>query len=291
MFQRVRKHLTPSTAIAFLALVFALTGGAFAASSHGGGAGVKASAAVAPAAIAVEAKARVKAKAGPRGPAGPRGATGAAGPAGAQGAAGAQGPAGARGEAGSQGPEGKQGEPGVKGEQGAPGTTGFTETLPSGKTLKGNWSLIGTASAAGAHFGTGVSFGIPLKEAPAVHYLKYIEVGGTSEKVWLEPVYNKTKGEEEDVTQPACPGTAVEPEAKPGNLCIYAGSSGEGFDSNLSGLGRPEDILPAVCPASDALLTCVAAKAGAEKSGFYLANIAQEEGNVFLVGTWAVTAE
>ena len=49
MFHRVRRHLTPATFIALLALVFAVTGGAFAASSHGGGAptgtGVKAIAA------------------------------------------------------------------------------------------------------------------------------------------------------------------------------------------------------------------------------------------------------
>jgi hypothetical protein len=270
MFQRVRKHLTPSTAIAFLALVFALTGGAFAASSHGGGAGVKASAAVAPAAIAVEAKARVKAKAGPRGPAGPRGATGAAGPAGAQGAAGAQGPAGARGEAGSQGPEGKQGEPGVKGEQGAPGTIGFTETLPSGKTLKGAWALIGTAAAGNQHFGDAVSFGIPLATAPvAVHYLR--ESG-------LEPVYNETASKEEEVTQPACPGSAAEPEAEAGNLCVYTGVAVElNFLKNLSGPGKPEDILPAICPAAKPFAACLGSSGvqGAGRSGFYFGGLSE----------------
>jgi len=35
MFQRVGKHLTPWTVIAFMALVFALTGGAFAANNGG----------------------------------------------------------------------------------------------------------------------------------------------------------------------------------------------------------------------------------------------------------------
>jgi hypothetical protein len=35
MFQRVGKHLTPSTVIAIIALVFALSGGAFAANNGG----------------------------------------------------------------------------------------------------------------------------------------------------------------------------------------------------------------------------------------------------------------
>jgi hypothetical protein len=35
MFQRVGKHLSPSTVIAFMALVFAFTGGAFAANNGG----------------------------------------------------------------------------------------------------------------------------------------------------------------------------------------------------------------------------------------------------------------
>jgi hypothetical protein len=35
MFQAIRKHLNPATVIAFMALVFALTGGAFAASNGG----------------------------------------------------------------------------------------------------------------------------------------------------------------------------------------------------------------------------------------------------------------
>jgi hypothetical protein len=286
MFSAIRKHLSPATVVAFVALVFAMTGGAFAASSSGGGgAGVKASAAVTPVAVAVEAKAKVKAKAGPRGPAGPAGKAGAAGPAGAQGAAGAQGPGGARGETGPQGPEGKQGEPGGKGEQGTPGTTGFTEMLPSGKTLKGAWALIGTAAAGNQHFGDAVSFGIPLAAAPvAVHYLR--ESG-------LEPVYNKTTHTEEEVTQPACPGSAAEPEAKPGNLCVYTGDGIEqNFLKNLSGPGKPEDILPAICAATRSFGDCVVPGfAGADQFGFYIAGLSESEGPAALSGTWAVTAE
>ena len=41
MFSAIRKHLIPRTFMAFVALVFAMTGGAFAASSNGGGSGAK----------------------------------------------------------------------------------------------------------------------------------------------------------------------------------------------------------------------------------------------------------
>ena len=94
MFQALRKHLTPSTFIAFVALVFAVTGGAFAAGSHGGGSPVQATASsgrvgsATPLATSAKSKGKSKSKAGPRGPAGPKGATGATGPAGPAGATG-----------------------------------------------------------------------------------------------------------------------------------------------------------------------------------------------------------
>jgi hypothetical protein len=126
MFQQVRKHLNASTFIALLALVFAVTGGAFAASNHGGGSsGSKASVStgargVGGNPIAIAAKSRPKAKTGPRGPAGPKGAAGATGPAGA---AGAKGENGAAGATGPQGPAGNNGEKGETGARGAAGTT------------------------------------------------------------------------------------------------------------------------------------------------------------------------
>ncbi len=279
MFQRVRRHLTPGTFIACIALVFAVTGGAFAATGSGGGgggSGVKASASVTPAAVVAKAKAKPKPKAGARGPAGPAGKNGASGANGAPGAtgpAGAAGAAGGRGEAGAVGPTGPQGPQGEKGES---GTTGFTETLPSGKTLKGDWNLTATATAAGQRFGTDVSFDIPLKEAPVeVHYIR---ASG------LEPIYNKTTAQEEEVAQPACPGSAVEPEATVGNLCVYqasfAGSASpaeENVIKSVSIIGKTV-ILPAICPvdrdASECLLTV---GSGADKFGFYLFTDSESE--------------
>jgi hypothetical protein len=92
-FGRIKKHFTPSTFIALLALVFALTGGAFAAT--GGG---RASHATLTAAAAKS-----------KGKAGARGARGPAGPAGKEGKTGPQGPAGAKGETGPAGPAGPTG--------------------------------------------------------------------------------------------------------------------------------------------------------------------------------------
>ncbi len=102
MFHRVRKHLTPSMLIALLALVFAVTGGAFAATNGGGKASNKLTAQTA------------KSKRGPRGPAGPAGAPGKEGKAGATGATGKEGAAGKEGPAGTNasllGPAGPAGE-------------------------------------------------------------------------------------------------------------------------------------------------------------------------------------
>ena len=89
---RKRVHFGPATAIAFLALVFAITGGAFAATGGNGGGSSHATL------IASAAKAKSKVKVGPRGPAGPAGKNGANG---ANGAAGPQGPQGPKGENGT----------------------------------------------------------------------------------------------------------------------------------------------------------------------------------------------
>lgn len=157
MLGRLRKHLTPATGLALLALVFAITGGAFAAtgggnSSHG-----------TLTASAAKSKAKAKAKAGPRGPAGPAGKNGTNGTNGAPGATGPAGPQGPAGAAGS-------GTPGPKGENGTNGTsvtsvpaskaecesggvkytpggkvcngaTGYTKTLPEHQTEMGAWTI------------------------------------------------------------------------------------------------------------------------------------------------------
>jgi hypothetical protein len=261
---RVRKHLTPSTAIAFLALIFAVTGVSFAATGAGSGSGRgnQNNSRL----VASTAKAKPKTKAGPRGPAGPKGATGAtgavgpAGPGGPAGPAGNTGPAGANGTNGTNGEKGATGEPGTPGEQGIEGKPGVIqpgETLPSGASETGTWSItIGKGIAAFGGLGAGVSpisFTVPLATA-------------------LPETNVKIEPEEYEGTESACPNdTKKEREenkpqvakAEPGFLCVY---TSENAGQHL----KPEvhENTP---------------------SGVVLADLSNEEG-VFAYGTWAVTA-
>src|SRR5258708_25254778 len=77
MLKAIRRKPSPSTAIAVVALVFAMSGGALAAKNHTTGS-------------AEASKQGKKAKRGPRGPRGPRGLTGPQGATGARGAGGPQ---------------------------------------------------------------------------------------------------------------------------------------------------------------------------------------------------------
>jgi len=193
-----------------IALVFAMLGGAYAASGSGG------------------AKATAS-KTGKRGPRGPKGATGPQGPAGINGTNGTNGKDGVNGTTGPVGAPGTNGispsgtafsgeangckEGGVKyvgtnttvicnGTKGASGETGFTETLPSGQTETGAWSL-SIQEGEGSVF-TALSFPIPLRAPLQEANIHVIESGTTT----------------------ACPGTAIEPKAvavgpEEPTLCIY----------------------------------------------------------------------
>ena len=150
--KRITKHLNASTVIALLALVFAITGGAFAATGGGSPSHATLTASVA------KSKAKAKTKAGPRGPAGKNGTNGTNGAPGATGPAGPTGPAGGTGPTGGPGTNGESvkvtaegkctkfsnasGEgKACEGKEGKPGTTGFTKELPSGATETGSWSF------------------------------------------------------------------------------------------------------------------------------------------------------
>jgi hypothetical protein len=287
MFQRIRTHLTPSTAIAFLALVFALTGGAFAASSHGGGpgSGAKATASSTLASVA-KSKAKPKGKAGPRGPAGPKGATGATGPVGPAGPAGATGPAGANGKDGANGSNGENGAAGTSATaksftgvkklgseeckagglevtaasgtslvcNGTNGTTGFTETLPVGKTETGTWA---TGAPSETPFKqTAISFPIPLASNVETHFV------GAGE---TPPEQCPSEYDEAELRWSKA-------EATPGNLCVY-----EGETSELKG---QEHIFNAIEPPGG--------EGTPDKAGIILWVATQPNG--FAVGSWAVTA-
>jgi hypothetical protein len=264
MFQALRKHLTPSTFIAFLALVFAFTGGAFAASSHGGDAGSKATASAArgtSVAAAAKSKAKPKVKAGPRGPAGPAGATGPAGAAGV-GTAGAAGPQGPQGPAGAAGAKGETGPAGTNGTNGTNGTTGFTETLPPEQTETGVWVEPQGVEYPTAHTNfiyVPLSFAIPLEaelEASNVHF--------------IEP----------NATPPAgCKGNVAKPEATPGNLCVFAAvNEGNGPGNRFTpSFLNPTGKTPAVASKTGTLISFEVDEAYEEAASAR--------------GTWAVTAE
>ena len=276
MFQRIRKHLTPSTAIAILALVFAITGGAFAATGNGGSGGAKATASTA----SPRSTAAAKKKAAPkpvRGPAGPKGATGATGPAGAAGSTGPAGPAGGAGPVGTagtngtEGKEGKEGPPGKngkEGKEGSPWTAGGV--LPSGKTETGTWAVNPTS---GGIARSPISFAIPLA-AP----IKNPE--GPKGEACGEPgvgacvVHIFKKGE---AIPTGCTGkvdaeeNVTELGAEPGNFCAWAQfNTGKSpvfvFDSE-NGKGGPgeEEV---------------------GRSGAWIASVPTAE----VGGTWAVTA-
>jgi hypothetical protein len=122
---------------------------------------------------------------GPTGPAGPQGPAGAAGPAGAKGDAGAPGAKGATGPTGATGPE---------------GPAGPTETkLPPGETLKGTWSIAGK----GVDY-LSITFPLRVEPAPAEfeNSTNFIKPG--------------------DGPTAECPGSTSNPEAAPGEICLYA---------------------------------------------------------------------
>jgi Collagen triple helix repeat (20 copies) len=142
MFNAIRRSFSVPTAIAVVALVFAMTGGAFAAKDSFTG----------PARAS-------KSKKGNKGPRGPRG------------------PKGARGPQGLQGPKGDTGPQGPKGDTGSPWTAGGT--LPSGRSLGGSWAV---AAGPEVFPGTGVgvatiSFGLPLAAPPELVVVKEGEEG------------------------------------------------------------------------------------------------------------------
>jgi len=218
-----------------IALVFAMFGGAYAASNSSGGGKATASA---------------KAKKGPRGP---KGATGPAGPAGPVGPAGPQGSAGAKGDTGASGAPGSSGTSATtesfsgsghgctagaggvviksaspeaavcNGKNGANGQTGFTSTLPPGKTETGIVGFVfNPDNIVGVRPVTQsfpISFPIPLAEGSIVQ----IEVVSSLEK-----------------EKPNCPGRGGGafppgpgekfipgvPQAKPGFLCVYEAGRG-----------------------------------------------------------------
>lgn len=211
MFSFFRGRLSYANVTASVALFFALSGGALAASHYL----ITSTRQIKPSVLSAL-----------------KGAAGKAGPAGAPGAAGAPGPAGANG-VGSAGPEGKAGGNGVSPEgvefavgvnkgsctakqggvefkgvnttyacNGKNGATGYTEVLPAGKTEEGTWSVQTSGEAPGPLMlgFASISFSIPLAVALSETEVHLLASGGKTTE---------------------CPGSVAKPQATAGSLCVY----------------------------------------------------------------------
>jgi hypothetical protein len=272
MFSPLRNRFGIPGVISVIALVFAMFGGAYAASNDGGG----------------KASASAKAKKGPRGPKGPAGPAGPQGPAGAPGAKGDTGAAGSNGTNGASvtstesnttidathcvgvggskfvsasgstyACNGKAGKAGEDGEEGPPGPTCDEETgeclLPAGATETGDWAINDLGAA---KMYLTISYPLRLSVAPVgVFY------------VTVEEVINQT-------APPQCPGSYSEPAAEPGALCVY-----QKFQSNLA---LP---FPALGTTADGRSGRVWQFGVEPPEGVPLA-----ETEAFAYGSWAVTA-
>jgi hypothetical protein len=270
MFSTLRNRFGIPGVISVIALVFAMFGGAYAASNSSGGGKATASA---------------KAKKGPRGP---KGATGPAGP---QGPAGPAGPAGAKGDAGAAGAPGASatavsfsgpkggcneggvevksagaptfvcnGEEGVQGANGEPWTAGGV--LPPNATETGTYLIDSSAATATIFEGyvqTAISFPIPLAGL--------LDEGHA---LFVKPPNGPTPAACEN-PEHAGAASFTNPEASPGFLCVYGGDS-----DNVN--------------ASELFVYRMDSAPGASPSGALLIQEFQNQGSpAYSKGTWAVT--
>lgn len=186
MISAIRKRFTYTNVAMTLALVFAMTGGAFAAKHF---------------VISSLKQINPKVVKSLQGKNGKNGATGATGP---QGPAGPTGPAGAKGDTGPQGSPGKEGLEGLQGEpgsEGSPWTAGGT--LPVGSSETGEWSITHSAKELELD-GTAISFPIKLAKALDSTHVHFIMPG--------------------EAPPTGCSGTVEEPKAASGHLCVFAGT-------------------------------------------------------------------
>jgi Collagen triple helix repeat (20 copies) len=252
MFSTLRDRMGIPGVISVIALVFAMTGGAYAAKDVIGG----------------KANSSAKGKQGKRGPKGPAGPAGVAGPTGPAGAAGAKGDKGDKGDTGAQGSQGAQGVPG---QDGSPWTAGGT--LPPEATLTGVWMVNAQGSSTPVP-SVPLSFNIPLSEplpAGDVHFVTQKEV-------------KKQEGK----TPPAgCQGSVTNPTAAEGHLCVYEENSFPAAGDLFGGgpiIGDPS--LPLSPPPLGGFGI---PQAGASVAGAVLTALVASEWKAY--GTWAVTGE
>ncbi len=318
MFSGIRKHLSYANVAVTFALVFAMTGGAYAASRFV----ITSTKQIKPSVLK-----QLQGKTGPAGAQGPAGTPGAAGK---DGAAGGKGEQGAKGEQGSQGVQGVEGK---EGKEGSPWTAGGT--LPSGATETGSWASTSNTVESNGVIEASISFPIPLKaalggskvffvagepasgkgelesgstevkhaEAEGGAFMADQEISGTgipagtliteynsaAEKLVLSKPATVTETQTLS-SQPiaaataACKGTAKSPKASTGDLCVYAAEAKE-----MGASARP--IPAAIVPPSSKFPFITGA--GADTFGALLTLTPNKEvpgGSREAWGSWAVTA-
>jgi hypothetical protein len=202
MLQRFHDRVgTAGLIVAIVAMVVALSGGAYAAS---GGLTSKQKKEV-----TKIAQTEAKKFAGKPGPQGPQGNQGSNGSNGAKGDTGPE---------GKQGPEGPQGKPGLEGEEGEAGSPWTVDGLPSGATEMGSWSA-GKVSAVTDPLYAPISFAVPLK------------AGETVEVVFVNFLGKEEKESSQNEPSTICTGTFKVPTAPAGVLCVYEQSASLNEDS------------------------------------------------------------
>lgn len=259
MFSSIRRRFTYANVVMTLALLLAMSGGAYAAGKFV----ITSTKQISPKVLK-----QLKGKAGPAGPAGTVGPAGAAGPTGKEGAVGKEGTPGVNGK---EGPNGvsvtsktlAQGAANCKegGSEftaaenkksyacnGSPWTAGGT--LPSGKTETGDWSIAVTGAGEEILI-TSLSFTVPLTsglDSSHVHFIKFGETPPTG-----------------------CSGTVESPAASSGNLCVFAAA---GMSTII------EDTPP---------IKAIGGEAGTDQTGAHLYLVSEAPGAFSALGTWAVT--
>jgi hypothetical protein len=261
MFSSLGRRFTYANVVATLALVFAMSGGALAASKFL----ITSTKQIKPSVLK-----SLKGKAGAQGQAGPQGSPG---PAGKEGPPGKTGPAGKAGEAGAPGVAGRSvvastasggecKEGGTKLEvegsgkpshvcNGEKGVIHPGETLAPEASETGTWAMY-TGPEPGAIVVSPISFTIPLANPVAEGNLKMEPPGYSG-------------------TETGCPGTAEDAKAEPGFLCVYTTANPEYEQSN------GELAIPSV--------------GGGSVDGAVVNWVFDAPEKSYAYGTWAVTAE